>query len=133
FDSRQAKIFGNDWLFLDPPRHLFQFSPATLGRMAENIGYQKTDVDWASIEMGPFTILQSILNKMLGNKNYLFRFLQKRGVGRLLPGETPQDFTKGSVLSLLLLPFVGPVAIFLYFYWQMKNSGDIFNLYLKKP
>jgi len=133
FDSRQAKVFGKDWLFLDPPRHLFQFSPATLGRMAENIGYQKTDVDWASIEMGPFTILQSILNKILGNRNYLFRFLQKRGVGRLLPGETPQDFAKGSMLSLLLLPLLGPLAVFLYFYWQRKNSGDIFNLYLKKP
>ncbi len=133
FDSVQAKYFGADWLFLDPPRHLFQFSSTTLCRMAEDIGYKKIDVDWASIELGPFTILQSIMNKILGNRNYLFRFLQKRGIGRLLPEETPQDFAKGSILSLLLLPFVGPVAVFLYFYWQTKNSGDIFNLYLKKP
>lgn len=129
FASVQARIFGTRWLFLDPPRHLFQFSAATLSRMAEQEGFVVRHRSSASLEMGPFTILQSLLNVIVGNDNYLFRFLKSRaltsgsaGGGRLGP----------TLLSVLLLPLVGPVALVLYFVWLARGSGDVFTLYLER-
>ncbi len=76
FASIQAKIFGPRWLFLDPPRHLWQFTVGSLSELVRQEGYEVVAVRRTSIEMGPFTILQSILNSIVGNNNYLFKFLK---------------------------------------------------------
>lgn len=39
-DSFQARIFKDKWFHLDVPRHLFHFSPATLGILLEKTGFE---------------------------------------------------------------------------------------------
>ena len=132
FSSIQARFFKGRWLFLDPPRHLFQFSPATLTRMARDEGFTVRHVSSASLESGPFTILQSLLNCVLGNRNYLFRFLKSRqlaGQGRAFRGGAD---VFGLLASLFLLPVLGPIAVGLYFALLAFKSGDVFTLYLER-
>jgi len=39
FDSLQAHLFGSDWYHLDPPRHLYHFSPKTLELLLRRAGF----------------------------------------------------------------------------------------------
>ncbi|MGE3274350.1 MAG: class I SAM-dependent methyltransferase [Vicinamibacterales bacterium] len=128
FASVQARVFRGRWLFLDPPRHLFQFSPATLTRMAAEEGFRLKARSSASLEMGPFTILQSLLNVLTGNRNHLFRFLKSR---RLAAQARGRD-ALGLVASLLLLPVLAPLSLALYFGLLAFGSGDVFTLYLER-
>lgn len=128
FASIQARVFGTRWLFLDPPRHLFQFSAATLSRIAEQEGFVVRHRASASLEMGPFTILQSLLNMIVGNDNYLFRFLKSRS----LAAASGKSRVGPTLLSVVLLPILGPVSLVLYFVWLAAGSGDVFTLYLER-
>lgn len=38
-ESLERRLFGSSWLGFDLPRHLFHFSPGTLGRLLEHCGY----------------------------------------------------------------------------------------------
>ncbi len=40
--SLEARLFGSWWVPWDPPRHLYHFEPATLGRLLERAGFQVT-------------------------------------------------------------------------------------------
>ncbi|MFN3705027.1 MAG: class I SAM-dependent methyltransferase, partial [Thermoflexales bacterium] len=39
FDSWEARLFGRYWAGLEPPRHLFVFTPRTLGAMLAQAGF----------------------------------------------------------------------------------------------
>jgi SAM-dependent methyltransferase len=132
FSSVQARLFKARWLFLDPPRHLFQFSPATLGRMAEQEGFRVRHVSSASLECGPFTILQSLLNSLVGNENYLFRFLKSRQLGGQSGPAGAPHAVLGLAASALLLPALLPLSVILYFVLLGARSGDVFTMYLER-
>ncbi len=131
FASVQSRVFGPRWLFLDPPRHLFQFSAANLTRMAEQEGFRLRHRSAASLEMGPFTILQSLLNCVVGNDNYLFRFLKSRQLASRSGDSRPRPVAP-LVASVLLLPLAAPLALILYVALLAAGSGDVFTLYLEK-
>ncbi len=129
FGSIQAKVFGPRWLILDPPRHIWQFSEVNLSKLAARHGFTKRMVTHSSIELGPFTILQSILNSILGNENYLFCFL-KNGSLRSLNGK---KLPLGRSLASILLSFVFlPISIIIYYTLLLFKSGDIFTLYMTR-
>ena len=127
FASIQAKIFGPRWLFLDPPRHLWQFTVGSLSELVRQEGYEVVAVRRTSIEMGPFTILQSILNSIVGNNNYLFKFLKSRELRASNSGSAWR-----TAASLALLPIVGPISLVVYFGLLAVGSGDIFVLYCRR-
>ena len=130
FDSYQARYFGTRWLILDPPRHLYQFSPKNLRCLAEHMGFQCVAVEHESLEMGPFTILQSTLNTLLGNRNYLFRYLKDRRlkVANSLSGNGLRDELMAWIsLGLALCLF--PLSVAAYYILLYFDSGDVFTLY----
>jgi SAM-dependent methyltransferase len=133
FASLQAKIFGPNWLYLDPPRHLWQFTSNSLLTLAKELGFDRIHTSWASLEMSPFCILQSALNVIVGNHNDLFRFLKSRNL--------PKDISDGgdsrarfwaTTMSIALLPVLGPLVFVAYFALLSVRSGDVFTLYLRK-
>ncbi len=133
FKSCQARIFGPRWLILDPPRHLYQFTPDNLRQMTEKEQFEFITISHACLEMGPFTILQSTLNILLGNKNYLFRFLKNHNLRRAETNtENQSDNRKMMLLSLGLSVFLAPLALLTYYVLVAVKSGDIFTLYLRK-
>lgn len=133
FASIQARIFGPNWLYLDPPRHLWQFTAKSLAMLAGKHGLVVVDKSWASIEMGPFCMLQSTLNMIVGNRNDLFRFLKNRKLSR-----TAAEKESGGIrfwptaVSLALLPLLGPLILLAYFALLPLHSGDVVTLYLRK-
>lgn len=128
FSSIQARVFGRRWLILDPPRHLYQYSPENLGRLCRQEGFEPIELTRRSIEFGPFTILQSALNALVGNKNYLFRMLKSRDLGgRLSFGDLV-----GGCASLVVAPILVPVALIAYFVLLSLGSSDVFSLYLRR-
>lgn len=90
-------------------------------------GYEVVAVRRTSIEMGPFTILQSILNSIVGNNNYLFKFLKSRELRASNSGSAWR-----TAASLALLPIVGPISLVVYFGLLAVGSGDIFVLYCRR-
>ncbi|MGM4906232.1 class I SAM-dependent methyltransferase [Tardiphaga sp. 866_E4_N2_1] len=126
FESVQARVFGPRWLFLDPPRHLWQFSAKTLGALVEQEGFVVSQVDRSSIEMGPFTILQSALNSIVGNQNYLFKFLKSSSLRK--------DWRSAwwpTLASLILAVPLGLASLVAYFLLLAGKSGDVFTLYCR--
>ena len=127
FDSLQARVFGPRWLFLDPPRHLWQFSVRNLTALVEHEGFNVCELERASLEMGPFTILQSMLNCVVGNGNYLFKLLKSKNVGGASKGSL-----WATTFSLILLPIFGPLSLLIYFVLLSMKSSDVFTLYCQR-
>jgi len=75
-NSLQSGIFKGKWLHLDPPRHLFFFRPADIGRIMEDKGYDIKRIRYASLEQNPFGMVQSILNCILKKREVLFERLK---------------------------------------------------------
>jgi len=75
FDSWQARFGGNVWLHLDPPRHLFHFSPKSLTQILRTIGLDIHDVKFISFEHDTFVWIQTAINKIIGHYNVLTRYL----------------------------------------------------------
>lgn len=132
FSSLQASIFGPAWLILDPPRHLFQFNASNLSQLCNELGFSFEKIERASIEMGPFTILQSLLNRLLGNKNYLFRFMKSGELRN--PNGNLNWGTKEKViasLSLALTIILGPLSVLSYFVLLAFGQSDVFTSYFR--
>lgn len=128
FGSIQARVFGPRWLILDPPRHIWQFNEINLLKLAARQGFKKRMVTRSSIELGPFTILQSMLNCILGNENYLFCLLKNGG---LRSGRNRKKVPLGlAVASILFGVILLPVAMIAYYALLLFRSGDIFILYM---
>lgn len=129
FGSVQARLFGPRWLILDPPRHLWQFDEDSLNRLALRAGFTPVAISRRSLELGPFTILQSLLNTLLGNRNYLFRFLKNPKLAASRRGWRDR---LGALVSVLLFPIAALLALPAYFVLLALGSGDVFTMYYRK-
>jgi SAM-dependent methyltransferase len=78
--SYQARLFRERWFHLDPPRHLWGFSPVALTAMVERHGFAVTQVTTFSLEQNPYGILQSVLNVIGFPYNRAYDTL--KGIGR---------------------------------------------------
>lgn len=74
-DSLQARCFGPLWLHLDPPRHLFHFSPNSLANIVRMAGLEVSNVSFVSLEHDPYGWVQSTINRITGSYNVLTRYL----------------------------------------------------------
>lgn len=72
-----ARVFGASWLAYDIPRHLVHFSPSTLQDAVRKAGLACVSQRHFSLEYSPVTLLQSVLNVLLGGENRLFQALSK--------------------------------------------------------
>lgn len=128
FSSIQARHFGPDWLHLDPPRHLYHFTPYALRQLAKANGFMPGKTSHRSLEMGVFGILQSGLNHYLGNENCLFRCLKNH---RLELNNAPSATKK--LMNLALAALGTPAALAAYNLLAARGSGDAFAMALIKP
>jgi len=80
-DSKQA-LFGKDlWFNLDPPRHLYHFSPKTLKLILEKNGFVLKYISYFYPELNYFSLIQTFLNKIGCSPNLLFNFLKRNKKG----------------------------------------------------
>ncbi|MBF8247841.1 MAG: methyltransferase [Bacteroidetes bacterium] len=73
--SWQYAYATSNWFHLDVPRHLFHFSPKSLGNTLHRAGLEVSSVSFVSFEHDPYGWIQSILNKQWNNRNVLTRQL----------------------------------------------------------
>lgn len=75
-DSFQSRIFKGKWLHLDPPRHLFFFSPEDFKKEMKNFGFEVLREKHFSIEYNPFGFQQSLLNCIFKKREALYESLK---------------------------------------------------------
>jgi SAM-dependent methyltransferase len=61
-ESWQARIFGSQWLHLDPPRHLWVGRRAEVEKLLEKHGFQVVARRWNHLEFGPVGYVDSFVN-----------------------------------------------------------------------
>lgn len=74
--SNQSLWFKGDWLHLDPPRHLFYFSPEDFETIMKKEGFVIEKKHFRSMEQNPFGMTQSILNKIIVKRDVLFESMK---------------------------------------------------------
>ena len=77
-ESIQAKVCKGKWFHMDPPRHLYQYSPGTLNAILERGGFKIMKVSHSSVEYDAFGWFQSILNMLLPEMNIPYYWLNGR-------------------------------------------------------
>lgn len=77
FASLQAWIGQDRWFHLMLPHHLIHFTPHTLRAVLADAGFGVTKLRSYSPEHGPFGMLQSILNRFGGERDFLFHRLKR--------------------------------------------------------
>jgi SAM-dependent methyltransferase len=75
-NSWQARWFKGDWLHLDPPRHLFYFKPIDFIALMKLRGFELVHENYLSFEQNPYSLVQSILNKVSSRRELLYEYLK---------------------------------------------------------
>ncbi len=75
-DSWQARWFKGKWLHLDPPRHLFFFTPKRFTALLGEMGFSKEKEKHFNIKYNPYGMQQSMLNKIYPERELLFEHLK---------------------------------------------------------
>jgi SAM-dependent methyltransferase len=81
-DSWQARFGGESWFHLDLPRHLFHFTPATLGGLLRETGFEVLRLTTGQWEMDPFAWVQTALNRTGLRPNALYDALRNHAPAR---------------------------------------------------
>lgn len=117
FGGFQSQMFGQNWLHLDMPRHLFHFNFNALRTLLKQCGFS---VKWRRNQEFEYDLLgwsQSALNALSGTPNVFFRTLagQKNGISQT---KVAVNTVFGAAFSAAALPFVPLSAL-------IKKGGTI--------
>ena len=118
-DSLQARLFGPEWLHLDPPRHLWCSSLKALENLLSEEGFVVESRCWRWLEFGPVGIVDSILNVAGFPRNELVRKLKVGFDGLIDP-----VFWGAAVFTPPAIAFAAVEA--------MVGRSATFELYLRK-
>lgn len=126
-ESVQARVFRERWFHLDPPRHLYLFSPETLFRLMAQAGFRMVYLNHFSLEQNPYGWVQSALNRMAFPEGALYSFLKSRPGRKRL--ENSSLLAKMLLLSAaLLLP---SILVSLLMAWR-GESGTLEAYFIKE-
>lgn len=125
-ESVQARVFRDRWFHLDPPRHLYLFSPETLERLMAQAGFRMFYLNQFSMEQNPYGWVQSALNRLSFPQGALYSFLKSQS-GRKRLANLPLLGKMLPLSAALLLP---SVLISLLMAW--KGEGGALEAYFFK-
>jgi hypothetical protein len=103
--SWQYRLFREHYAFFDVPNHLQQFTPDSLGRLLAAHGFSRTHsvIAWP---YNSFGYVQSLLNVILRDHNYLYYRLKRRTAAK-----SPLRDLANVVLLPLVLPFAAGLSL----------------------
>lgn len=125
-DSLQAQIARGQWFHLDPPRHLYLYSPRILEKMMGLLGFRLMGINHFSLEQNPYGWLQSFLNLMGFPENSLYMVLKNTSI---LKTQTLSHYHLGKLILLSAALF--PFCLFLSLGMALLNCGDTFEAYFR--
>ena len=115
FDSWQSSFGKSRWFHLDVPRHLFHYSPTSLGNCLNQIGMEVEHISYLSLEHDPYGWLQTSINKLDPKFNRLTRLLMKM--------DTLNSY---SLANLLSIPLLGVATVELSLLsWVLRRGAMI--------
>ena len=117
FDSWQSRIAKALWFHADIPRHLNHFTPKSAEIFLQTAGFNVLSLRTLSFEMGPFGMLQSLMNLTGLPPNYFFQWLKRSSKN--------SSFLRTllSVLTVILLAL--PSALIELFASLLQKGGVI--------
>lgn len=128
--SWQARLSKGAWFHLDAPRHLYHFSNSSLVDMARANSFELMHLSTWSVEFGPYGMIQSILNRILGRQNVLYTLLKNRSTRKAT--NAPRLFWD-VFLHLILLGPVVLISFPLEVLAGLLGKGGVIRIVLKKP
>lgn len=75
-DSFQSRWFKGNWFHLDPPRHLFFFTPKDFKREMDRLGFEVIKEKHFNVEYNPYGMQQSLLNYVIPKRDVLYEHLK---------------------------------------------------------
>lgn len=130
FGGFQAKLFRNKWFHLDSPRHLFHFNSATLKKCLELCGFEVVKSKNFSWEYDLFGFVQSVLNFVCFNFDYLYNFLRSRE-GRMIKGN-PLKYSWDLFVTIVAFPFLLALSLPVASVSSLLGKGGTLKLYCRK-
>ncbi len=125
--SLQARLAGRHWFHLDPPFHMYHYSPGNLVRLLEDSGFEVVRVKHLSIEFNPYGYLQSFFNLCGFRPNLFYDFLRSRA------SQIKRSNLYASLaLMFLLMPVAVPVSVVLSIVEALFRSGGTIEAYAIK-
>lgn len=102
--SLQSRMFGKNWLHLDPPRHIHHFSERSLRQTLMRSGFEVVSERGGEGEYDLLGWSQSALNAITQEKNLFFRIV----IGKARPGAIigTLNLAAGALASILFMPAV---------------------------
>ena len=91
-ESWQSRWGQSLWFHLDPPRHIYQFSPVTLGHLLEASGFRDVKIVFPVIGLAYLGMMQTALNRLgftpkkLASLVLAQRSLLERAAAAIRPG-----------------------------------------------
>lgn len=131
FDSFQAKVSKEKWFHLDVPRHYYHFSTRTLTQMLESVGFKVWRQHPFSLEYDPFGLMQSLLNMLGGEPNFLYDLL-KSDSGRILKLDWAHLLGNLAINALLAPPLAIGSLMLSYATSMLRSSGTVELFAVKK-
>jgi SAM-dependent methyltransferase len=83
--SWQRRVFRRSWFHLDPPRHLIHFDASTLAGVLVQADLQVIANHPFLPEYGTSGWVQSVLNRVLPHRNFLYEVVKDRGALAKMP------------------------------------------------
>ncbi|SPF44067.1 SAM-dependent methyltransferase [Candidatus Sulfotelmatobacter kueseliae] len=105
FEGFQSKTFGESWLHLDVPRHLYHFTATALDRVLNQTEFTPVAHWHQEFEYDLIGWLQSALNKVLPTPNVLFDFLSRKKLRGTLMDRVVSGIAM-PIFSFVSLPLV---------------------------
>lgn len=104
--SLQARVGGDRWFQQDVPRHRTHFTPVGIERLLVRSGFRIEDLHPVAAEQNLFGMWQTLLNRLTGEPDVLFRFV-KHSLPHQSRIAAARDLAITAVAApLLLLPAV---------------------------
>ena len=125
-DSFQSRLFKGRWLHLDPPRHLFFFSPGDFKNEMEKAGFEILRERHFSIEYNPFGFQQSLLNCIFKKREILYESLKGNK-------EYVKEFSKANLLlQNLFFKLSSPIFILFDVFESLFRKGATVEFVMRK-
>ncbi len=80
-DSIERMVCGRRWFHLVPAYHLWHFTPHSMTRLLEKIGFHVERIDYWSVEHHLTGVLQSFINKTSGSESVLHKLVKRSDGG----------------------------------------------------
>jgi|Deesub1362B_J571_1020462.scaffolds.fasta_scaffold00195_39 2-polyprenyl-3-methyl-5-hydroxy-6-metoxy-1,4-benzoquinol methylase len=133
FDSLQARTFGRYWFHLDIPYHLYHFSLKSLRILLEKELFRVVKVRHFSFEFNPFGYLQSFLNILGFEHNFLYNILKSKSIRRNLISGSPKPKLLLQFLSTACItPPLIPLALLMSAVESLLRKGGTIEIYAIK-